>query len=322
MSWINAGIAVAGVATSAYGAYNQKKNAKDAAKAGTPVPYNTQGPYGNSYIDPVTHTATYNPAANPFTNLLSSGGTAALANAFTAPGSFLSGADSELAAAYQGLLPSGLESATQERYGLLNQLAQPAEQRAGNKLQDQLFARGQTGTTGGGIQQEAFQNSLNQADLQRQLSAQDWAQTRANNRFSSALQAVGSGQQGQVNNWNIGSGALGGFQNILGGIYGAAGQAQGINSATPAQLAAWSGSQVSPWVSGAAGLLNSGVIQGIAGQYFNPGPTSSYTPPTSTVPQPTGSSTNPYGLNFGMTGSIAPQMPQMGYGSSTFPGVQ
>jgi len=90
--------------------------------------------------------------------------------------------DQQLAQAFGGASQSALQTAQQdpsvladERLGILREQAQPQEQRAFNRLQDQLFASGRSGTTGGGIQTEAFARGLGQADLSRQLAAFDFA---------------------------------------------------------------------------------------------------------------------------------------------------
>lgn len=70
-----------------------------------------------------------------------------------------------------GSLPGTQQQSTAETLGLLRQQAQPFEERAFSNLQDNLFATGRLGTTGGGLQTEAFARGLGQADLSRQLAA-------------------------------------------------------------------------------------------------------------------------------------------------------
>jgi hypothetical protein len=82
----------------------------------------------------------------------------------------------QLGAGFLGALGSfDPTQAAQEQYDIMTQIAQPWEQRAQNQLQNQLFQRGQLGTTGGGIQQEAFLNAQNAANLQRTLAARQYA---------------------------------------------------------------------------------------------------------------------------------------------------
>jgi hypothetical protein len=59
----------------------------------------------------------------------------------------------------------------QQTLDLLRQQAAPFEQRAFNANQQNLFGTGRLGTTGGGLQTEAFARGLGQADLARQLQA-------------------------------------------------------------------------------------------------------------------------------------------------------
>lgn len=56
--------------------------------------------------------------------------------------------------------------------------AQPFEDRAFQQLQQNLFGTGRMGTTGGGLQTEAFARGLGQADLDRQLQAGGEARTQ------------------------------------------------------------------------------------------------------------------------------------------------
>ena len=135
---------------------------------------------------------------SPFGNVLSSGGT----TSFQAPsdpysvlppemraasGEFadvLGGQGdvfNQLGAGFLGSLGSfDPRQAAQEQYDIMSEISRPWETRASNRLQDQLFRRGQLGTTGGGIQQEAFLNSQRDADLRRQLAARDYAGSEQN----------------------------------------------------------------------------------------------------------------------------------------------
>lgn len=69
-------------------------------------------------------------------------------------------------------------AAAAERYQMLTDLALPQENRMFNRLQNNLFKSGRSGTTGGLVTGDdslrAFQESSNTADLQRQLAGQDW----------------------------------------------------------------------------------------------------------------------------------------------------
>ena len=80
------------------------------------------------------------------------------------------------------------------RLDLLRQQAAPFEQRAGQALNDNQFATGRLGTTGGFRGQEAFARGLGQADLSRQLASFDFARTQQNdaaNRGTQFLQGAG-----------------------------------------------------------------------------------------------------------------------------------
>jgi hypothetical protein len=76
------------------------------------------------------------------------------------------GAGNQLGIASQD--PSAVRDQT---LSLLRQQAQPEETRAWQQLQQDQFGTGRMGTTGGGIQTEAFARGLGQADLSRQLMA-------------------------------------------------------------------------------------------------------------------------------------------------------
>ena len=70
-----------------------------------------------------------------------------------------------------GGLAGTQEQARQQTLDLLRQQAAPEEERSFANLQDQLFATGRLGTSGGGLQTEAFARGLGRADLERQLMA-------------------------------------------------------------------------------------------------------------------------------------------------------
>jgi hypothetical protein len=305
--------AIAGAAVSAgvgvYSANKQASAAKKAAAAGTPVGYSAYGPGGNVTVDPNSRQVNMSLPANPFTPMFQGIGASSLANAATAPGSYLYGADPELASAYQGLTGQGIVDAAQGRYDVLNQLARPQEQRAFNSLEDRLFARGQMGSTGGSQQYEAFQNASNQADLQRQLSAQDWAQTNALNRFNGALAAVGSGQAGQANNWNIGTGAFSNLQAMFNPMFQQAQIGLGAATGTPPSLALNQANTAGGWVAPVDNFMQNiggynAIGSGLAGLFNKGGGSTPYQPTTTPTGAPVtgGSATNPYGLDFSFKG--------------------
>jgi hypothetical protein len=75
--------------------------------------------------------------------------------------------------------------------GLLRDQARPFEQRAFNNLQNDQFATGRLGTSGGGMQTEAFARGLAQADTSRQLSAIGEARNVQQNEDSLLQSAFG-----------------------------------------------------------------------------------------------------------------------------------
>ena len=80
------------------------------------------------------------------------------------------------------------QAAAQQRYQMLTDLALPQENRSFQRLKDNLFASGRSGTTGGLVTGDdslrAFQESSNTADLQRQLAGQDFAMNQNQNLFN------------------------------------------------------------------------------------------------------------------------------------------
>ena len=70
-----------------------------------------------------------------------------------------------------GALAGTQQEARDNTLALLREQARLPEERAFSRLQDNLFATGRMGSSGGGLQMEAFARGLGQADLQRQLVA-------------------------------------------------------------------------------------------------------------------------------------------------------
>lgn len=99
-------------------------------------------------------------------------------------------------AANQAALASqGFNDVQASTLATLRQQAQPFEQRQFQGLQNNLFATGRLGTSGGGLQTEAFARGLGQADLQRQLSASNEARLTQQQALGQAqgLSGIGSG---------------------------------------------------------------------------------------------------------------------------------
>jgi len=253
--------------TSLYGANRQQQQGQQAAQqavqAATPIGYGTGSMYGQTTVDPRTRQMQFQFGQNPFAQLMNVGGLQSFSNAFSAPGAAYGGAAPEIAQAAQGMFGPGLEQEAAGRLGILRQLAQPEEQRASNQLTDRLFASGRLGGTGGAVEQEAMARAQSAADLQRQLASQDWASTRAQNRFQSALQAVGAGQAGAAQQFNMGQGAMGGLSDMFKMLLQQGNVGLGAASATPSDIAALqAGAKTAPGAfdAGAAWLQNSGAF--------------------------------------------------------------
>lgn len=99
----------------------------------------------------------------------------------------------------------GFDDLRSSTLATLREQAAPFESRALSDLQDQLFAQGRLGSTGGDRSFEAFARGLGQADLQRQLTAANEArQTRGQagnlasqfGQLGSALRSSAAGQLG------------------------------------------------------------------------------------------------------------------------------
>lgn len=206
-----------GVAGSLIGAKKQASATKSAAAATKPTPYATSGPAGTSTVN--GNNITMNAGYNPFTGMFNSIGASSLANAATAPGGFLYGADPELANAYRGTFGQGLTDRISGQYDLLNQLAAHGENQQALSTADRIFSKGQLGTSGGAEMFRGLEDSLRQADLARQAAAVGLGQTEAQNRFTAAQGAVQAGQAGQFQNYNIGSGAFQGLQSIMENLF-------------------------------------------------------------------------------------------------------
>lgn len=90
-------------------------------------------------------------------------------------------------------LPGTQEQARSQTLDLLRQQAQPFEDRAFSNLQERQFATGQSGTTGGGLQTEAFARGLGQADLSRQIQAGQEGRLAQQSQMGLAQGQLGAG---------------------------------------------------------------------------------------------------------------------------------
>lgn len=75
----------------------------------------------------------------------------------------------------------------QDYYDQLAQLSQEGERRAVLDNESRLFNQGRLGSTGGALQQQALQNSMNEAMIGRELAARQYQ----GNLFGQALQGIG-----------------------------------------------------------------------------------------------------------------------------------
>jgi hypothetical protein len=210
--------AVAAAAVAAGGSYvaasKSAKGAKDAAKASAPNPMDVTSPYGTTTFE--NGQANAYAAPNPFSNLYGSLGLASLSNAGAANGMPYNGANQsvidEMNAASAASQPGSNEF--NDVLAKLRAVSAPEEQRQNVSLDNQQFARGQMGTTGGAERFRALKEAQANADLQRQLQAQGITTQNANDRFSRALTTVNQGMSNQQQQFNIGSASGGNQMNM------------------------------------------------------------------------------------------------------------
>lgn len=214
MSWVTIAVGVIGAGASAYGAKKQGDAAKKAAAATQVRPIGIESPFGVTSFQNGQGQAYAAP--NPFMNLFGNLGISSLANAGAANSMPYNGANpalvTELQAAAEASQPGSNEFA--DVLAKLRNVAAPEEQRQNVALDDQLFARGQLGTTGGAERFRALKEAQLAADNQRQLAAQGIATDNANNRFQRALTTVNQGMSNQQQQFNIGSSANANQQNM------------------------------------------------------------------------------------------------------------
>jgi hypothetical protein len=201
---------------------------------GGQIPGLFSGAMDASQIDPAM-LAQYNSQLGGLAGRLGSGSDAASQYAMMsmmgmAPGQQEAG---QMFGAGMGLLGERAQSYDQvaaQRLGLLREQAAPFEQRAFNGLNQNLFSTGRSGTTGGGLQTEAFARGLGQADTARQLDAQGFAeqlygrdQNYALNRNQIGAGLMGQGMGGMFSGAGIGgqylNAAQGGYGQ-MGGLFG------------------------------------------------------------------------------------------------------
>lgn len=286
-----------------YGAMQDKKGAQSAAQTAaqqsTPYGYSTGSMWGNTMVDPRTRQMQFSMAQNPFAQMMNIGGLQGLSNAYSASGSAYGGANPEIVAAANAMYGPQMEQEASGRLSALRQLAQPEEARATQGLESRLFSMGRLGGTGGAVEQEALARAQSAADLQRQLTSQDWASNRAQNRFQTALQAVGAGQQGQAQQFGMGMQSQGGLQAMFQQLLQQGQLGVQAGAATPGNVAALGyNANTMPGAGGALGAWanESGIFNKI-GDWLG-----SKTGGTPIAPGPTGYT----GINPGNYGITAP----------------
>lgn len=99
------------------------------------------------------------------------------------------------AEAQLGLSGQGFDEVAAERLGLLREQSAEQETRQLDSLQNRLMAQGRLGTEGGARQFEAFAKGLGEADLQRQIQAQDMARQLQQDAAGRAQGFAGTGEQ-------------------------------------------------------------------------------------------------------------------------------
>jgi len=129
---------------------------------------------------------------------------------------------------FLGAAPQSYDQVYADRLSQLRAASAPFEERAGQALQQNLFNTGRLGTTGGGMNVEAFARGLGQADTQRSLDAMGFAEQLYGRDQSAALakNQMGAG---------LFSGALGGYQSgtqLAGQLAGMGGDMYGQGAST------------------------------------------------------------------------------------------
>ena len=120
----------------------------------------------------------------------------------------------------------GGQDATDSALSRLREQSKPFEDRAQQALTQNQFGTGQLGTTGGGIQTEAFARGLGQADLSRQLSANQEGRDHVNQALQGLTGVTGLNLGTQSND----RAAQGFEQQFTSGKLGQAGQAFGMQN--------------------------------------------------------------------------------------------
>lgn len=204
MPWAVAAAAVA-AGGSIYAAKKGSDAAKDAAKATQSNPINVTTPFG--YTGFANGEATAHAAPNPFMNMFGGLGLSSLANAGAANSNPYNGANQALINAHADASVAAMPGSPEynETLSRMRAIAAPEENRQNLRQNNEQFAMGTLGTTGGAERFRALQEAHGDADLKRQLTAQGITTDNAANRFNRALTTVNQGMSNQQQQFNIGS---------------------------------------------------------------------------------------------------------------------
>lgn len=230
MAWV----AVAGAGASLLGGVMQGKSEKKAAAGMNP--WNVSGLFGEATFDPNSRTAKFagdryttdarNMLGSNIANMFGGGGNQQFSQFAQGlgneqlPGLFqqyqqqLGGMPSEAYGQYQqqmgqaqGIANQDLQGLMGQKLNLLRQQAAPQEQQQYNSLQNRLFGQGRLGSTGGQGEVSAFARGLGEADLSRQMQAQQLGIQAQNQNLSQAgllSELAGTGFANALNYNDIG----------------------------------------------------------------------------------------------------------------------
>ena len=253
-NWLQTGLSLG---SQLLGSGMQARSEQNAAESMNP--WNVNGLFGNAQFDPNSRTATANSdpmqaqlralfgqnaqnmmgggGNNPFLNFAQQTGNTGIPGLFGDMQSTLqnmpSGAfdqfNQQMQGA-QGIANQDLQGLMASRLGLLRQQAAPQEQQQYNSLQNRLFGQGRLGSTGGGNEVQSFARGLGEADLSRQMQAQNLGlQAQQGNLQQAGMLSnlAGQGFQGALNYNDLGANRAGQrMQNAM-SLFGFGNQLQG-----------------------------------------------------------------------------------------------
>lgn len=156
---------------------------------------------------------------NPMAQMLGAGGIMGLQGAQPQFG----GLTQQLAQQGQGMFNTDVSGIINDRFNALSQQAAPGEERAFNSLQNRLFSQGRLGSTGGSRDFEAFGRGLGDAQLSRQMAAQNLGLQTQAQQAGIGSQLFGAAQGFGGLDLNRLTGGLGAASNAFGqagGLFG------------------------------------------------------------------------------------------------------